>query len=236
MEWLGGIVVSNNIGEFTSDSESCISCGNGFAHPSFDYELKQPTGYVGDLRSYVATGFVEDKFQPTPRLTISAGLRYNFFGQPWDTNNRLWNFSQDANGLIHQGANGAYDAFAYQCPTSGQSLETHLDSLYGARRITFNTASGGWSCNPNAQFTLPADKKDFAPRVGFSYALDSSYRTVVRGAFGMYYDHLPAAYTEQLLINRPSPYNVNNPSAIYGQNFFSSGCPGGANGGQCLLA
>ncbi|HMD21081.1 MAG TPA: hypothetical protein VKH40_12205, partial [Alloacidobacterium sp.] len=228
-----GIVVSNNIGEFTSDSESCISCGNGFAHPSFDYELKQPSGYVGDLRSYVATGFAEDKFQPIPRLTITAGLRYNFFGQPWDTNNRLWNYSQDANGLVHQGAAGSYDAFAYQCPISGQSLETHLDSLYGARRITFNTASGGWSCNPNAQFTLPADKKDFAPRAGFSYALDSAYRTVVRGAFGMYYDHLPATYTEQLLINRPSPYNVSNPSAIYGQNFYSTGCPGGVNGGQC---
>ena len=227
-----GIVVSNNIGEFTSDSESCISCGNGFTHPSFDYELKQPTGYVGDLRSYVASGFAEDKFQPMPRLSIMAGLRYNFFGQPWDTNNRLWNFDQQANGLVHQTATGAYDAFAYQCPASGTSEETHLDSLYGARRITFNTGTG-WTCNPNAKFTLPAGKKDFAPRIGFSYALDPSYRTIVRGAFGMYYDHLPAAYTEQLLINRPSPYNVNNPSAIYGQNFFSTGCPGGTAGGQC---
>jgi len=224
-----GIVVSNNIGEFTSDSETCISCGNGFVHPSFDYELKQPNGYVGDLRSYVATGFAEDKFQPHPRLTITAGLRYNFFGQPWDTNNRLWNFSHDANGLVHQGSAGTFDAFAYQCAASGNTL-THLDSLYGARRITFNS---GWTCNPNAQFTLPADKKDFAPRAGFSYALDSGYRNVVRGAFGMYYDHLPASYTEQLLLNRPSPYNVNNPSAIYGQNFYSAGCPGATNGGQC---
>lgn len=224
-----GIVVSNNIGEFTSDSESCITCGSGFAHPSFDYELKQPAGYVGDLRSYVASGFVEDKFQPHPRLTLTAGLRYEFFGQPFDTNNRLWNFSQDANGLVHQGATGTYDAFAYQCAASGDT-ETHLDSLYGARRITFNS---GWGCNPNAGFTLPADKKDFAPRAGFSYAIDPHYRNVIRGAVGMYYDHLPAVYTEQLLLNRPSPYNVNAPSAIYGQNFYSQGCPGGINGGQC---
>lgn len=223
-----GIIVSNNIGEFTSDSETCISCGNGFVHPSFDYELKQPNGYVGDLRSYVATGFVEDKFQPLPRLTLTAGVRYNFFGQPWDTNNRLWNFSQDANGLVHQSATGTYDAFAYQC--AGSNTETHLDSLYGARRITFNS---GWGCSTSAKFTLPADKKDFAPRAGFSYALDSQYRNVIRGAFGMYYDHLPASYTEQLLINRPSPYNVNAPSAIYGQNFYSAGCPGATNGGQC---
>lgn len=224
-----GIVVSNNIGEFTSDSESCISCGNGFAHPSFDYELKQPTGYVGDLRSYVATGFVEDKFQPRPRLTLTAGLRYNFFGQPWDVNNRLWNYSQDADGLVHQGASGTYDPFAYQCASSGDT-ETHLDSLYGARRITFTS---GWGCNPNAKYTMPADKKSIAPRIGFAYSLDPSNRNVIRGAFGMYYDHLPAAYTEQLLINRPSPYNVNSPSAIYGQNFYSDGCPGSINGGQC---
>jgi len=244
-----GIIVSNNIGEFTSDSESCISCGLpqynllcdpanpaacqvAFTHPSFDYELKQPAGYVGDLRSYVASGFIEDKFQPKPRLTISAGLRYNFFSQPSDTNNRLWNFSQDANGLVHEGASGAYDAFAYQCDPTGGG-QTHLDSLYGDRRITF--ASSSWNCNPNAKFSLPADKKDIAPRIGFSYALDSQYKQVIRGAFGMYYDHLPASYTQQLLINRPSPYNVNSPSAIYGQNFYSSGCPGGINGGQCAF-
>ncbi len=224
-----GIIVSNNIGEFTSDSESCISCGDGFAHPSFDYELKQPTGYVGDLRSYIVTAFAEDRFQPSLRLTIIAGLRYNFFGQPWDTGNRLWNFSQAANGLVHHGATGTYDAFAYQCAANG-ATETHLDSLYGARRITFNS---GWGCNPGAQYTMPADKKDFAPRVGFAYGFDPHQRNVIRGAFGMYYDHLPASYTEQLLIDRPSPYNVNTPSAIYGQNFYSAGCPNAVNGGQC---
>jgi hypothetical protein len=224
-----GIVVSNNIGEFTSDSESCISCGNGFQHPSFDYELKQPNGYVGDLRSYVASGFLENKFQPSPRLVLTAGLRYDFFGQPWDTNNRLWNFSHDANGLVHQGGTGAYDAFAYQCDSSGTTT-TNLDSLYGARRIAF---VNGWTCNPNAKFILPADKKSFSPRIGISYALDSHYRNVVRAGAGIFYDHLPAVYTEQLLLDRPSPYNVSAPSAIYGQNFFSSGCPGGLNGGQC---
>ncbi|HEX3435974.1 MAG TPA: carboxypeptidase-like regulatory domain-containing protein [Pseudacidobacterium sp.] len=223
-----GIVVSNNIGAFTGDSESCISCGNGFAHPSFDYELKQPTGYVGDLRSYIVSGFAEDKFQPHPRLTLTAGLRYNFFGQPWDTNNRLWNFSHDANGLVHQGGTGTFDAFAYQCSASGNT--TFLDSLYGARRIAF---TNGWVCDPNAKYTMPADKKDFAPRAGFSYAVDRHFRNVIRGAVGMYYDRLPAVYTQQLLLNRPTPYNVNAPSAIYGQNFFSSGCPGGLNGGQC---
>ncbi|HSY73520.1 MAG TPA: carboxypeptidase-like regulatory domain-containing protein [Alloacidobacterium sp.] len=224
-----GIIVSNNIGSFTSDSETCISCGNGFSHPSFDYELKQPSGYVGDLRSYVATGFFEDKFQARSGLTLEAGLRYNFFGQPWDTNNRLWNYSHDADGLVHQGAPGTYDAFAYQCAASGDT-ETHLDSLYAAQRITFNT---GWGCNPNAKFTLPADKKSFAPHFGFSYAVDSQSNNVIRGAVGMYYDHLPGSYTEQLLLNRPSPLNVNSPSAIYGQNFYSTGCPGGISGGQC---
>lgn len=223
-----GLVVSNNVGEFTSDSESCISCSAGFLHPSFDYELKQPVGYLGDLRSFAASGFVEDKFQPLPRLTLSAGLRYEYFSQPSDTDNRLWNYSQDAGGLVHEGGSGTYDAFAYQC--QGADTTTHLDSLYGARRVTYTS---GWTCNPNATFNLPVDKKDFAPRAGFSYVLDDNYADVVRGSAGLYYDHLPATYTEQLLLNRPSPYNVNDPSAIYGQNFYSDGCPQGINSGQC---
>src|SRR5262249_19835930 len=57
-----GLVVSNNIGEFTHDSETCISCSLAFQHPSFDYAIRQPAAYEGDLRSWTASGFIQDPF------------------------------------------------------------------------------------------------------------------------------------------------------------------------------
>ncbi|ADW71073.1 outer membrane beta-barrel protein [Granulicella tundricola] len=222
-----GLVVSNNIGEFTSDSETCISCGLGiaFQHPSFDYELRQPIGYTGDLRSSSFGVFAEHKFQPMPTLTFSLGARYEFFGEPMDTGNRLWNYVAADQGLVKQGSNGTYDAFQYQC---GAENTTSLDSLYGNRRVTFGS---GWNCTPNGSFSLPNNKNNVMGHFGASYSPDSKFHDVFRASGGLYYDHLPASYTQQLLQNRPSPYNVTNPSAIYGQNFDSAAC--GTSQTQC---
>ncbi|HEY0264258.1 MAG TPA: TonB-dependent receptor [Granulicella sp.] len=224
-----GLVVSNNIGEFTSDSETCISCGASvaFQHPSFDYELRQPSGYVGDLRSSSFGIFGEHKIQPIPRLTISLGARYEFFGEPLDAQNRLWNFDAGDQGLVRQGSTGTFDAFNYQC---GVGSTTSLDALYGARRVTFN---GGWNCAQNGKFFLPNDKNNVLGHFGVSYSPDEKYHDVFRAAGGVYYDHLPSLYNETLLHNRPSPYNVTNPSAIYGQNFYSTAC--GDTESQCAF-
>ncbi|MEO6801992.1 MAG: hypothetical protein ABI197_01970 [Granulicella sp.] len=222
-----GLVVSNNIGEFTSDSETCISCGAGiaFQHPSFDYELRQPIGYTGDLRSTSFGVFAEHKFKPTPRLTFSVGARYEYFGQPLDTAGRLWNFNAADQGLVKQGSAGTYDAFNYQC---GAGSTTSLDSLYGSRRVSY---SSGWNCATGGTFSLPVDKKNVMGHFGVSYSPDSKFHNVLRASGGLYYDHLPATYNQTLLHNRPSPYNVTNPSAIYGQNFYSAAC--GAFQTQC---
>lgn len=222
-----GIVVSNNIGEFTGDSETCISCelGIAFQHPSFDYELRQPAGYLGDLRSSSFGIFAEHKIQPVERLTLSVGVRYEFFGQPLDTDGRLWNYNAAAQGLVKQGSTGTYDAFDYQC---GAGAGTTLDSLYGNKRVAF---SSGWNCAPGAAFSLPENRNNVMGHFGMSYAPDEKYHDVFRASGGLYYDHLPASYTEALLQNRPSPYNVTNPSALYGQNFYSQGC--GASQTQC---
>ena len=224
-----GIVVANNLGEFTSDSETCISCGAGiaFQHPSFDYELRQPTGYLGDLRSSTFGIFAEHKLQPAPRLTLSGGVRYEYFGEPLDTNGRLWNYNTAAQGLVKQGGSGTYDAFAYQCGSGGA---TSLDSLYGSRRVSFPT---GWNCTPGGAFSLPTNRKNFMGHIGASYAPDDKFHDVFRLSAGYYNDHLPASYNETLLQNRPSPYNVTNPSSIYGQNFYSAAC--GATQTQCAF-
>ncbi len=209
-----GLVVSNNIGEFTHDAETCVSCSprSAFTHPSFDYELRQPVGYTGDLRSNVFGVFVQDQFHVRSGLTIVAGARYDYFGQPLDTQNRQWNYSFANQGLNRQGQTGTFDAFDYQCGGGA----TFFDAVYGPLRAS--TPANGTLCSPGS-FQLPTDKTNATGMVGISYALGAN--NVIRGAVGGYYDHAPASYNQKLLLNRPSPFNVANPSAIYGQNFAS---------------
>jgi hypothetical protein len=73
-----------------------------------------------------------------------------------------------------------------------------------------------------------ADKNNFAPRLGFAYALNESGTTVLRGGYGVYYDQPALAPGEGLYFNAPYfdfnlyfslpglPLTVNNP---FPQNF-----------------
>jgi outer membrane receptor protein involved in Fe transport len=47
--------------------------------------------------------------------------------------------------------------------------------------------------NPDypATGSIPSYKKQFAPRIGFAYALDSQSKTVLRGGYGMFYGRYP---------------------------------------------
>lgn len=208
-----GLVVSNNIGEFTHDSETCISCGTAFLNPSFDYAIRQPDRYVGDLRSWTAAGFIEDRFNMRRNLTLSLGLRYEFFSQPREQNNLLWNFDPAANGLVQQGGTQVIDPFGYPCGSHPK-----LDSVYAAAKVP-----SPWNCGISGTGLPGSNLANFAPRIGFAYSPVEG-KTVIRGGAGLFYDQLPVSTTAQLLLNRPSPFNVANPSAIYGQNFFSSRC------------
>ena len=60
-----GVVVSGDIGEFTSDSETCVKCFpiSAFTSPSFDYATKQPSPYQTTFHSYVMAGYLQDTWR-----------------------------------------------------------------------------------------------------------------------------------------------------------------------------
>ncbi len=72
-----GLVYSSNIGEFTSDSESCngLCNGNAFQRPTFDFAQFNPT-YSGKFSSWALAGYIQDTWRVHPRITVNMGLRY----------------------------------------------------------------------------------------------------------------------------------------------------------------
>jgi hypothetical protein len=115
------------------------------------------------------TGFVQDDIKVTPRLTINAGLRYEFFGPPSEQNGRLSNFDP----TIAPG----------QVPASGSFVGFTLPSNFKGPvpdGVLKTSNSGLW--NP--------EHKDFGPRVGFALRLLNKPTVVLRGGYGIYYEKL----------------------------------------------
>ena len=215
-----GMVVSNDIGEFTSDSETCVTCAVGaFTEPSFNYAIKQPSPFNMTFHSHAIAGYVQDTWRLRPNLTINAGLRYEYFSTPHEQNSQIWNYDPVANGLIQERGTQVLDPYGDVC---GQS-HSGWYSVYGA------TQALPWNCTPtgNSNF-LVSSKTNFEPRVGMAWSTPSG-DTVIRGGFGIFYDQIPASLIAQLGFNRPIIPSKTNPQTVYDQNFNSALC----GQGQC---
>ncbi len=106
--------------------------------------------------------YVQDKFQITPRLSLTAGLRYDWNGGLTEKNGDLYNF--DPNSYVFNGSNA----------TSSGLI------------IAGNNANG----TPGvSKTTLTGRQWGMAPRLGLAWqpgALDN--KVVVRAGMGLYYD------------------------------------------------
>lgn len=221
-----GLIISSNIGEFTSDSETCNDPGClGFTNPSFDYSIHQRAPYNGLFTSYAVAWYLQDSWRLTNRLTLNLGSRYEFASVPHEDKNQIWNFDPQANGLYQAGGSAIFDSYGYACSLGF----ARADSIYAV-----HSSTNPWNCTNQSTHggqILPERKTNFMPRAGFVYSLDREAKTVIRGGAGLYFDQLPNSTMSQLLFNRPTPLNFPAAQGVYGQNFQTAAC----NGAQCGL-
>ena len=222
-----GLVVSSDIGEFTSDSETCVTCSApAFSNPSFDYATKQPSPINTTFHSYVIAGYLQDTWRVKSNLTLNLGIRYEYFSPPSEVNHQLWNYDPSANGLVRQDETAVADTFGNIC---GKGF-SGMGSVYGLTSIL------PWNCSPNGNGSfVVANTTNFEPRVGVAWSTASG-RTVVRGSFGIFYDEIPVSLMAQLAFNRPVPNSRMIPQTLYGQNFNSAICEQCGLGNSSLLS
>src|SRR5271165_5092060 len=217
-----GMVVSGDIGEFTSDSETCVKCRPAaFTSPSFDYSIKEPSPYQTTFHSYVVGAYLQDTWRVKPNLTVNLGVRYEYFSPPSEINHQIWNYDPVANGLVRQDTTQVVDSFGNVCV---QKPVTN-GFIYPNRA----RAPLPWNCNPNGNGSfVVGNTTNFEPRVGVAWSTPSG-NTVIRAGFGIFYDEIPASLMAQLAFNRPTPQSLTSPQTLYGQNYQSSMC----GRGQC---
>jgi hypothetical protein len=159
---------------------------NGSGQSNIFYSSVGSGIFRKDERYTDFAGFFQDDFQVSQRLTINAGLRYEYFGPPTEINGRLSNFDPRIADS--------------QIPPSGSTFSGFvLSSNYkGAipSGILQSRNAGMWN----------SDYHDFGPRLGFAYRLTNSPVLVLRGGYGIYYERLSGELAGQN-IGQP-PFSV----------------------------
>lgn len=134
-----------------------------------------PTTPLRGWRSTQQEYFTQFDWRAASRLTLNLGVRYSYFG-------------------VYSEVNGA---FANLYATSGNSAVPDVNPFQGGR-----TANNLFPIGPERGLYRP-DRNNFQPRVGFAYSLDQDSRTVLRGAYGLYYDRVIQLGMSNMTNNAP---------------------------------
>ena len=139
-----------------------------------------------DVRAQDWNGFANDDWRLTNRLTLTLGIRYDFFGPFTEAQGRFIGFD----------------------PT--QITTVPIPALYGGGvAITGGFVQASNAKNPLPGIPLvqpslvPSDKHNFAPRMGFSWQPRSDNRLVVRGGYGLYYDRSNSRLLNNQILDFP---------------------------------
>jgi outer membrane receptor protein involved in Fe transport len=137
------------------------------------------------FRMQDASWFVTDDWRVSDRLSVTAGLRWDWFGWPYERNGYFGNFdpalvTDPANPLpaIIVPSNIRHTPFA--------AVNAGIDAV--TRVGTKHTLNG-------------QDLNNLAPRLGFAYTVTP--RHVVRGGYGLFYDRPSAAFMNTVFSNYP---------------------------------
>lgn len=149
--------------------------GNSYAdfllgYPTQTQKANPPVYTIRFLQSQYA-GFAQDDWRLTPKLTINMGLRYDL---QWQEQNSY-------------GLNSMYVPSLRQVVVFGHSFPSAtLPSVVATVPVALSTNIG---LPANIWSYLGQDTNNVAPRFGFAYS--ATPKTVVRGAFGIFYNLFP---------------------------------------------
>ncbi len=125
--------VPTNTNSGATEAQAFANFLTGNANGGFSQLSRDP---VTDIKESLYEAFIQDNWKATPRLTINAGVRYAFYGQPWDANGLLSNFNPSS-----------YD------PTKAPTIASNGLICFTATCSQANSNAGlSTTANPNADY------------------------------------------------------------------------------------
>jgi hypothetical protein len=177
-----------------------------------------------NLKTNQIEAYLQDNWKATHRLSLSLGVRYSYFPEPYDDNNILSNFDPST----YVAANApTVDSSGFLCKTgvcaNTQGLNSGLPNASADRLngIILGTPGSFGHASRFGNKVGNSDTKDFAPRVGFAYDVYGDGKTSLRGGYGIAYDSsLFGIYEQNEFANPPflnvptyTTANFDNPAA-----------------------
>ena len=160
-----------------------------FSQASFDY--------TADLRQKAFEAYAQDEWKIRRNLTLYAGVRYSFFGSPYDKNGRLTNFVPE---LWNPAAAPAVTGAGNRVVGTGNFCNGMINN--GQNNVAFPNCTTTQS--PWGKFILDVSKKDFAPRIGMAWDPFGKGDTSVRMGYGIYHEQVLNGMVLQMIgLNPP---------------------------------
>jgi hypothetical protein len=155
---------------------------SSFTQPSADI--------TPNLWAWQDEAWAQENFKIGPHLTLYAGVRWSYFGQPVD----------------HNGELSSFDPALYN-PTTVPKINASGGTIV-AGSVTMPYTNGmilAGKNSPWGQKIAPDKYANFAPRIGLAWDPFGDSKTSVRAGYGVYYDSSLFGTYEQSIFQNP-PY------------------------------
>jgi hypothetical protein len=165
--------------------------GNNLTFSQARYDL------TADLRQKAFESYAQDEWRFRRNLTVYYGVRYSYFGSPYDKNGFLSNFDPSQYSLATAPlVTGAGNRVA----GTGNFCDGLIINSQNPKTLTNCTPT----LSPYGKYVVKAPKGDFAPRFGIAWDPFGKGMTSVRMGYGIYYDQvLNGTYEQNIGVNPP---------------------------------
>lgn len=188
-----GITCSGNQAIEQAFANFLLGTNAGFTQSKFDLKA--------DFRQQNWEAYAQDEFKIRRNVTLYFGVRYSFFGSPWDKNGHLSNFVPElwdpAQAPLVTGAGNRVAGTGNYC--NGIIVNAQ----------NYQTGPASYNCSPISspwgKYIVNAPKRNFAPRFGIAWDPFGDGKNVIRTGYGIYHEQTLVGTFEQLLGANP-PY------------------------------